>query len=86
MFTHLDLIAYGSAALVITGWIAILAFAGLKGWHGWLDYKRAELDLTLREARGGGSGGHPSAATRIDVADLKERIRKLEAIASGVDL
>ena len=27
-----------------------------------------------------------SAATRIDVADLKERIRKLEAIAAGIDL
>jgi hypothetical protein len=28
----------------------------------------------------------PSAAARIEVADLKERIRKLEAIAAGVDL
>jgi hypothetical protein len=85
MYTHLDLIAYGSAALVATAWIAILAFAGLRGWHGWLEFKRAELDHGRREPHGGGQG-HPSAATRIEVADLKERIRKLEAIASGVDL
>ena len=28
----------------------------------------------------------PSASARIEIADLKERIRKLEAIAAGVDL
>ena len=28
----------------------------------------------------------PSAGARIEIADLKERIRKLEAIAAGVDL
>ncbi|MCC2602908.1 hypothetical protein [Sphingopyxis yananensis] len=27
-----------------------------------------------------------SAATRIDLADMRERLRKLEAIAAGVDL
>jgi N-methylhydantoinase A/oxoprolinase/acetone carboxylase beta subunit len=31
------------------------------------------------------SGG-PSPAALIEIADLKERIRKLEAIAAGVDL
>ena len=36
----------------------------------------------LREIEGGASEG----AARIEIADLKERIRKLEAIASGVDL
>jgi hypothetical protein len=28
----------------------------------------------------------PNAGARIEIADLKERIRKLEAIAAGVDL
>jgi hypothetical protein len=28
----------------------------------------------------------PAVGQRIDLADLKERIRKLEAIAAGVDL
>ncbi|MEJ7925854.1 hypothetical protein WG908_03680 [Sphingobium sp. AN641] len=60
--------------------VAILALVALKGWSGWLDLKRAEL---MR--RGEDSAPH-STATRIEVADLKERIRKLEAIAAGVDL
>ncbi len=59
---------------------AILAIAGLKGWNGWLGLKHAEL------ARQGSETSPPTAAARIEVADLKERIRKLEAIAAGVDL
>lgn len=59
---------------------AIVAVAALRGWNGWLDYKRAELIRYPQE------GAPPSAAARIEVADLKERIRKLEAIAAGVDL
>ncbi|MET0371688.1 MAG: hypothetical protein ABW039_09960 [Sphingobium sp.] len=60
--------------------VAILAFATLRGWNGWLDLKRAELTRRTEDAT------PPSAAARIEVADLKERIRKLEAIAAGVDL
>lgn len=59
--------------------LAIAVLAGLKGWQGWLDLKRFELTGTRGEHRG-------SAIDRIEMADLKERIRKLEAIASGVDL
>ena len=60
--------------------LAIVAAAGLRGWSGWLELKRAEL------ARAGVDAVPPSASARIEVADLKERIRKLEAIAAGVDL
>ncbi|WP_066700023.1 hypothetical protein [Sphingobium amiense] len=59
---------------------AIVAVAALRGWNGWLDYKRAELVRYPQET------APPSAVARIEVADLKERIRKLEAIAAGVDL
>ena len=58
--------------------LALASMAGLKGWRGWLDLKQLELargqypDRTL-----------PSAAGRIELADLKERVRKLEAIANG---
>ena len=31
-------------------------------------------------------GGAREGAARIEIADLKERIRRLEAIANGVDL
>ena len=59
--------------------VAIAAFAGLKGWQGWLDLKRLELAGQRQE-------GRSPMTERIEVADLKERIRKLEAIASCVDL
>ncbi len=62
---------------------AIGAFAGLRAWSGWLDLKRQELARP-----GGGCGTEPSspAGARIELADLRERVRKLEAIAVGVDL
>jgi len=64
--------------------LAVIAATALKGWQGWLELKDRELQVArpLREIEGGASEG----AARIEIADLKERIRKLEAIASGVDL
>ena len=59
--------------------IALVATVGLKGFKAWLELKRAELDAN-RETPA------PNATSRIEIADLKERIRKLEAIAAGVDL
>ena len=40
------------------------------------DHHRPEID----------SGAATGMSARIEIADLKERIRKLEAIAAGVDL
>ena len=62
------------AGLTTAGW------AGLKAWNGWLELKRFELthdsaDRTL-----------PPASGRIELADLRERVRKLEAIAAGIDI
>jgi hypothetical protein len=54
----------------------------LNGWRGWLDLKRQEL----RRGDGTPAAIMPGASARIEIADLKERIRKLEAIAAGVDL
>jgi hypothetical protein len=67
------------SASVLTG-LAAASWAGLKAWNGWLELKRLELthdcaDRTL-----------PAASGRIEMADLKERIRKLEAIAAGIDI
>ncbi len=72
---------YLTLATTTLAGLAILAVAGLRGWNGWLDLKRAELGHHAVE-----QSAPPSAAARIEVADLKERIRKLEAIAAGVDL
>jgi len=75
-----DPLFYLTMAVAGLSGLVIVAVTALRGWNGWLELKRAEL------ARGAGEAAPPSAATRIEVADLKERIRKLEAIAAGVDL
>jgi hypothetical protein len=77
MSEPLTLIAAASFGLVA---LSIALLAGLKGWQGWLDLKR--LELTGRRS----SESRSPAFERIEMADLKERIRKLESIASGVDL
>ncbi len=59
--------------------LLITTQAATRGWQGWLDLRRAEIDARRDEAT------PPSPAARIDIADLKERVRKLEAIAAGVD-
>lgn len=60
--------------------LAMVALAALRGWDGWLAFKRMELERadTGDAARDIGS--------LIELADMRERLRKLEAIASGVDL
>ncbi|MEG3146100.1 hypothetical protein U1839_15705 [Sphingomonas sp. RT2P30] len=63
--------------------LGMLVFAGLTGWRGWLSLKEQELHVA-GEMHSGPS--LPNASARIEIADLKERIRKLEAIAAGVDL
>jgi hypothetical protein len=62
--------------------LGITAYAALSGWRGWLDLRRLELER--RHDRG--SSPSTSPAARIEIADLKERVRKLEAIAAGVDI
>lgn len=62
--------------------VTVITLASLRGWQGWLQLKTRELDLHRPEIEGGVNSG----MARIEIADLKERIRKLEAIAAGVDL
>jgi hypothetical protein len=63
--------------------LAMLTFATLTGWRGWLALKQQELNAFGDPAP---TQMMPNASARIEIADLKERIRKLEAIAAGVDL
>lgn len=59
------------------GGLGLVSLAGLKAWTGWLDLKR--LQLTTKQ--------EPDAriSTSREVADLKQRLRRLEAIASGAE-
>ncbi len=60
--------------------LSMALLAGLKGWQGWLEIKRLELaDSARQEPRG-------QAMDMIEMADLKERVRKLESIAACIDL
>ena len=70
-----------AASLFGTAGIALFNAALLRGWQAWLDFKMLELEIDRRGT------SQPSAAPGMfDVADLKERVRKLEAIANGTDL
>ena len=64
------------AALSVAGLVAIgLASAALlRAWHGWLELRRMELDVR---------GGLGRPGTRPEVAELRARVRRLEAIANG---
>ena len=75
--TQLTLIIAATSLIAV----AVVAAAGLSGFFAWLNLKRSELNAARdRDAPS------PITAGRIEIADLKERLRKLEAIAAGVDL
>jgi hypothetical protein len=67
-------------SLASLGGVAMLTAAALSGWRGWLDLQRVAL-VSEREIT-----TPPPAGARIELADLKERVRKLEAIAAGIDI
>jgi hypothetical protein len=67
------------SASIIAG-LAGASVAALKGWNGWLELKKMELTQITADR------GLPPAGGRIELADLRERVRKLEAIAAGIDI
>ena len=67
------------AASVLAG-LGAASWAALKGWQGWLELRRFEL------THGCADKALPPATGRIEIADLRERVRKLEAIAAGIDI
>ena len=64
--------------------LVVITIAALKGWREWIGLQRLSIQggTAVREP----GNGPPSSAARIELADLRERVRKLEAIAAGVDL
>lgn len=67
-------------ALCTLASVALVTLATLRGWQGWLALRVREID------RMGAPEPAASPAARIELADLRERVRQLEAIAAGVDL
>ena len=64
------LLTLAAAGLAATG---MTAFTALKGWREWLDLRRAAIE----ERR--------SESPRRTIAQLKQRVRRLEAIANGIE-
>ena len=76
----MEMLSTGLIAASGLAGLALASWAALKGWQGWLELKRYELSHLA------GDRALPPAGNRIEIADLKERIRKLEAIAAGIDI
>ena len=64
------LLALGSTMTVGVG---VTAVATLKAWLEWLDLRRAEIEKV--QAHG--------SPRRAEIVDLRERVKRLEAIANG---
>jgi hypothetical protein len=65
-------------AVAAVAGLALAAGAALRGWESWLAFRREALDA-----------GRPLASpvsARIELASLRERVRRLEAIAAGIEL
>ncbi|WP_068074078.1 hypothetical protein [Novosphingobium lentum] len=80
-----EILVIAAASLIGLG---VIAATLLRAWHDWLQLKRLEIEHGRGDSLSTGAplSGPVSGMARIEMADLKERIRKLEAIASGVDL
>jgi hypothetical protein len=76
----MDPLTIGVLSATILIGLAAASWAGLRAWDGWLELKRFELTHDAADR------GLPPASGRIEIADLRERVRKLEAIAAGIDI
>jgi hypothetical protein len=74
------------AAIVLVA--AIICGAALSAWRGWLDLKRIELQQarSLPVADQNDEDQPSDTGALIELAAVKERLRRLEAIANGVEL
>jgi len=70
------LVALSASGLVAVG---LASAAGLRGWTGWLELRRLEL------AERGSGTGRSAPGARPEIADLRARVRRLEAIADGAE-
>jgi hypothetical protein len=66
--------------------VAIISATILRLWRDWMRFKHSQLSLSYSGGNDRGAASTGNANARIELADLKERLRKLEAIAAGVDL
>jgi len=70
-----SLVIFAFAALA---GLALATAAALQAWQAWLALRQAALETARPLAS-------PTSA-RIEIASLRERVRRLEAIATGIEL
>ena len=59
---------------------ALLCATALRAWRGWLEIRRLELGHRVKPGTGEDVG------LRIELASVRERLKRLEEIANGVEL
>lgn len=73
-----------SAAMAMLG-LTIVSLVALRGWSQWIALRRVEIEQ-FHASASPSADSTAGTGSRIEIADLRERVRKLEAIAAGVDL
>ena len=58
--------------------VAMLGLLAAWSWRQWLLFRTRELEMA-------GADRAPPVTGRIELADLRARVKKLEAIAAGID-
>jgi len=82
-----ELVGSLSLAVAAVLVVAMLCGSALVAWRGWLKLKRLELEGPRRpEADPARGEQSDDTGVLIEVASMKERLRRLEAIANGVEL
>jgi hypothetical protein len=83
-----EIVAPLSLAVSLVLVAAIVCGAALAAWRGWISLKRLELEQKRRPAPDALHAPEEEAdtGTLIEMAAVKERLRRLEAIANGVEL
>lgn len=71
-----------ATALTIT---AMICAAASRAWGGWLALKRLEL-VGQAPAQSAAEAAEDEIGLRIELAAVRERLKKLETIAAGVEL
>ena len=69
-------------AATALGVTLMVCVAASRAWRGWLELKR--LELARRQAPS--EAAEDEIGVRIELAAVRERLKQLEAIASGVEL
>lgn len=64
---------------------AMVCFAATRAWRGWLELKRLEIAAAQMPV-GAEATEDEDISVRIELAAVRERLRKLEALASVVEL